>query len=256
MRKTNTVMAGVAALAAVAALGACGNSATKEATSSAPAVAQTSTSAPAVGVAHNHGDIMFAQHMIPHHQQAVEMSDMILAKQGIDPRVVTLAEKIKAAQAPEIAQMQGWLNQWGTPGMGGGMTGGMSGMPGHGGMSGMPGMGDSPGMSGTPTTTTTMPGGSMMPSGSMMPGMGDMADMPGMQGMMSAADMDALKNAQGVEAGKLFLTQMITHHQGAITMAQNEIKDGLNPDALALAKSIITSQQAEIDTMNQILSSL
>jgi len=75
-------------------------------------------------------------------------------------------------------------------------------------------------------------------------------------GMMSAADMEALKNADGVAASKLFLTGMITHHLGAITMAQNEIKDGQFPDAIALSKSIISGQQKEIDTMNQILSSL
>jgi len=39
-------------------------------------------------------------------------------------------------------------------------------------------------------------------------------------------------------------------------MAQNEIKDGQFPDAIALSKSIISGQQKEIDTMNQILSSL
>ena len=109
-------MTGVAALAAVAAIGACSNSATKEATSSAaPSTAQSSSAAPAV--AHNQADMMFARMMIPHHQQAVQMSDMILAKQGIDPRVVDLAKQIKAAQGPEIDQMQGWLNQWGMPGM-------------------------------------------------------------------------------------------------------------------------------------------
>ena len=53
--------------------------------------------------------------------------------------------------------------------------------------------------------------------------------MPGMDGMMSEEDMAALQNAQGVEASKLYLTQMIKHHQGAITMAQNEIKDGQYP---------------------------
>jgi uncharacterized protein (DUF305 family) len=182
--------------------------------------------------------MMFARMMIPHHQQAVQMSDMILAKQGIDPRVVDLARQIKAAQGPEIDKMQGWLNQWGMPGM--------SGMPenapsDHGGMHG----------SDTATTSPTTP-----PSGSMMPGMPGMDDMPGMDGMMSPADMQALQNAHGVEASKLFLTQMIEHHQGAITMAENEIKNGQFPDAVALAKSIATSQQKEIDTMNQILSSL
>ncbi|HYJ56285.1 MAG TPA: DUF305 domain-containing protein, partial [Mycobacterium sp.] len=64
------------------------------------------------------------------------------------------------------------------------------------------------------------------------------------------------KNAQGVEASRLFLTQMITHHQGAIDMAQNEVTNGQNESVLALAKSIITSQQKEIDTMKSILSSL
>ena len=44
--------------------------------------------------------------------------------------------------------------------------------------------------------------------------------------MMSPSDMEALDKAQGVEADKLFLTQMITHHQGAIDMAGNEVKTG------------------------------
>lgn len=92
-----------------------------------------------------------------------------------------------------------------------------------------------------------------MPGMSGMPGMDDM---PGMSGMMSPADMQALQNAQGVDASRLFLTQMISHHQGAITMAQSEIKDGQFPDAVALAKSIASSQQKEIDTMNEILKSL
>lgn len=50
--------------------------------------------------------------------------------------------------------------------------------------------------------------------------------MTGMDGMMSEQDIQALTNAQGVDASKLFLTQMIQHHQGAITMAQSEIKSG------------------------------
>ncbi len=60
---------------------------------------------------------MFAQQMIPHHQQAIEMSDIVLARKGIDPRVTDLATAIKAAQGPEIKQMQGWLGQWGNPPM-------------------------------------------------------------------------------------------------------------------------------------------
>ena len=77
---------------------------TTEATSSsAPSAPQTSAAE------HNQADMTFTDMMIPHHQQAVEMSDMILAKPGIDPRVVDLTQQIKAAQGPEIEQMQGWI---------------------------------------------------------------------------------------------------------------------------------------------------
>ena len=249
MNKTRTVLTGVAALAATAAIGACSNSATKEAapsaSSSVPSASSGTSSSVAPASAHNQADMQFAHMMIPHHQQAIEMSDIILGKQGIDPRVVDLATQIKAAQGPEIEKMQVWMDQWG--------MGGMSDMPG---MSGMPGM-DHGGMHGSDSsaaapTTSMMPSGSMMRSGSMMPGMG----MSGMDGMMSPAEMDALKNADGVQASKLFLTGMIKHHQGAITMSQDEINNGESADAIALAKSIIESQQKEIDTMNQILGSL
>ena len=58
-------------------------------------------------------DEMFVTMMIPHHQQAIEMSDILLAKDGVDARVVELAEQIKAAQGPEIDKMLGWLEDWG-----------------------------------------------------------------------------------------------------------------------------------------------
>jgi uncharacterized protein (DUF305 family) len=192
--------------------------------SSAPATASAEATTTPSGEAHNDADVMFAQHMIPHHQQAIEMSDMLLAKQGIDSRVTELAKQIKAAQGPEIQQMQGWLTQWGNPAMPPMTSGDMS------------GHGDMPGMSGTPMPTTS--------------------GMPGMSGMMSEQDMTALQNAQGVEAGKLFLTQMIAHHEGAITMAQNEIKDGQYAAAVELARSIVTAQQKEIETMKGIIAAL
>lgn len=225
-----TVVTGVAALAAVAALGACSNTATKEtketreAASSSVSVssasaAPSSASTSAQAAAHNNADMMFAHMMIPHHEQAIEMSDIVLGRDDIDPRVVQLASQIKDAQGPEIQQMQGWLKQWGM---------GMDGMPGHGGMGDMPGHG----------------------------GMGNMDGMGGMDGMLSAEEMDALKTAEGIDATKLFLTGMIKHHQGAITMSQDEITNGEFPDAVALAKSIVESQQKEIATMNQILGTL
>lgn len=209
-----------AALAPALVLSACSNSSQSEqdvssVTTSAVATLSPSASASegAQAQAHNDADVTFAQGMIPHHQQAIEMSDMLLAKQGIDGRVVSLANEIKAAQGPEIQQLQGWLSEWGvsataSPGAG------MPGMPGH-----------------------------------------DMGNVGG-GGMMTEEDMTALRDAQGVEASRLFLTQMIEHHRGAVAMAQTEVDNGQFAPAIEMARSIIASQQNEIETMEQILGSL
>jgi hypothetical protein len=100
------------------------------------------------------------------------------------------------------------------------------------------------------------------PTTPMMPGMENPGpsttpSQSGMNGMMSQEDVAALQNAQGVEASRLFLKQMIGHHQGAITMAQNEINTGqYTRPRLFLARSIVTTQQQEIATMQGILGSL
>src|SRR5262249_8118386 len=181
--------------------------------------------------------------------------------QGIDPRVMNLANQIKAAQGPEIQQMQGWLSQWGQPTMP--MMPGM--MP-NGTMmpSGtmMPGPGMAPG-EGTPTPPgdthhTTAPSETSAPSPSTpaMPGPGGMPGMGPMPGLMSEQDRAAWQTARGVDASRLFWTQMISHHQGATTMAQQKIDSGQSPPAVALAHSIATSQQQEINTMQGLLGSL
>lgn len=61
---------------------------------------------------HNDADVEFAQGMIPHHRQAVEMADLATTRAS-DPKVKDLAARIKQAQAPEIATMTGWLEDWG-----------------------------------------------------------------------------------------------------------------------------------------------
>ena len=220
MQMNRIIGIAAAAVATALALSACSNSSqseqdTSSMTTSAVATPSSSASASdgAQAQAHNDADVTFAQGMIPHHQQAIEMSDMLLAKQGIDGRVVSLANEIKAAQGPEIQQLQGWLSEWGvssttSPGAG------MPGMPGH-----------------------------------------DMGNMSG-GGMMTEQDMTALRNAQGVEASRLFLTQMIEHHRGAVAMAQTEVDNGQFAAAIEMARSIIASQQKEIETMEQILGSL
>lgn len=167
-----------------------------------PGMGGTEPSPTELAVEFNAADEMFATMMIPHHEQAIEMSNIILGKDGIDERVVALAERIKAAQTPEIETMISWLDAWGADSSMGGMEG----------------------MGGT--------------------------------GMMSDDDMAALDAAQGVDASRLFLEQMIAHHQGAIDMAQTEVDNGINPDAVALAGKIIEDQTAEIAEIQQLLTQL
>ena len=74
-----------------------------------------------------------------------------------------------------------------------------------------------------------------------------------MQGMVDAATMTQLESMNGAEFDKLWLESMISHHQGAIEMAKAEIANGDNVDAKALAKNIVTTQEAEIGQMKQML---
>lgn len=60
-------------------------------------------------------DIMFAQMMIPHHQQAVDMSNLALEKSS-NGEILALAKQIKDAQAPEIQEMEHWLEHAGVSG--------------------------------------------------------------------------------------------------------------------------------------------
>jgi uncharacterized protein (DUF305 family) len=168
------------------------------------------TNAPASSAAAAFGDadVTFAQHMIPHHQQALAMAALADTR-AADPEVKKLAGQIKAAQDPEIATMTGWLTAWNKP----------------------------------------------LPMASTDHGM-DMGGGTAMPGMMSGADMTKLAAATGKSLDKQFLTMMIAHHEGAITMAKDEISTGKNADAIALAKQIITAQEAEIATMKTILARL
>ncbi|MEC3979302.1 DUF305 domain-containing protein [Amycolatopsis sp. H20-H5] len=85
-------------------------------------------SASASAAGHNQADVTFAQQMIPHHQQAVEMAKLVPAGTANQP-IRDLASRIQQAQDPEIATMTGWLTAWGAPAP-------MAGMD-HGSMAGM-----------------------------------------------------------------------------------------------------------------------
>ena len=165
---------------------------------------------------HNDADIMFAQMMIPHHQQAVEMSEMLLAKEGIPAQVVEFAQGVIDAQGPEIDRMNAMLEAWGQQPV---------------------------------TDSGSM--GTMDEMGGM-----DHGEMGSMSGMMSQKDMTALEEAQGTEAARLYLEQMTAHHEGAVDMARDEVADGQNPHVITLAEQIINDQEAEIAQMQQMLTDL
>ncbi|MGY0006767.1 DUF305 domain-containing protein [Micromonospora sp. I033] len=195
-----------ATFAAALTLAACGGDHSTSGHGS-PGAARTGTATAGAPASFGEADVMFAQMMIPHHQQAVAMSELAESR-AADPEVKRLAGQIKAAQAPEIATMSGWLAAWGRP---------------------------------APSTA----------AGHGMPGMDH-----GMPGMMSEAEMARLGAASGSDFDRQFLTMMIAHHEGAITMAREELARGANPDTRALAQQILTGQQGEIDAMRKMLDRL
>jgi uncharacterized protein (DUF305 family) len=150
---------------------------------------------------YNADDVAFATNMIPHHQQAVELSALV-PDRSTNAELVELAQQISAAQQPEINVMKVFLVQWNeNPDTN-------SGHAGHGNT---------------------------------------------MQGMVDAATMTKLQSMNGEEFDRLWLESMISHHHGAIEMAKAEIANGDNVDAKALANNIVTTQEAEIGQMKQML---
>ena len=62
----------------------------------------------------NEADVAFVEKMVPHHTQALQIA-ALAPDRASDSRVLALAERIQAAQGPEIDAMQGWLAQQGLP---------------------------------------------------------------------------------------------------------------------------------------------
>jgi len=78
--------------------------------------------------------------------------------------------------------------------------------------------------------------------------------MSGMSGMMTEEDMASLEAASGREFDQMWLSMMIEHHTGAVEMARTELEDGSDPQAQQLATDIIEAQEAEIATMEELIS--
>ncbi|MEU6553487.1 DUF305 domain-containing protein [Streptomyces sp. NPDC046915] len=216
--RTRTRRAALAATAVTAALvlAACGNDdGTTGSGHQGHGSTPTSSSATAASGAHNAQDVSFAQGMIPHHRQALEMA-RLAADRASSAKVKDLAARIEKAQDPEISTMSGWLKAWNekVPASGGSMNS----------MDSMPGMDHSAHSTGS-----------------------------GMSGMMDDEEMKKLAKASGNGFDTMFLTMMVEHHRGAVEMATAEKTKGRYGPATAMADDIVTGQTAEITEMNKLL---
>lgn len=161
-------------------------------------------------------DISFMQGMIMHHSQAVEMTDLLRTRTH-NPDLQALGKRISISQSDEIIYMKQWLQEHGKP-----TEMQMGGM-------------DMPGMKG------------------MDPDMSSMALMPG---MLTPRQMAALAKANGGLFDHLFLTGMIQHHKGALTMVQDLFDTaGAGQDNVLFdfATDIDSTQRAEIRIMQALL---
>lgn len=145
----------------------------------------------------NGADFRYAQMMIVHHRQALTMTELAPGRAS-SPKVKKLAERIAAAQGPEIDAMEGWLKNNGGP---------------------------------------------------RQQGAHDHHSMPG---MATEDQLKELRNAKGTAFDELFLKLMITHHEGAVTMAAEVLSEGNNVLVEEMANDVIAQQTSEINRMRSL----
>src|SRR6476646_10177306 len=139
MNRTVRALAAAAALTTILAAGACSSESAgsshgpghdlSSASSGLPAGGPSAPGAGKAAAGQNQTDVTFASSMVPHHEQAITMADLALAK-ATDARVKQLASQIKNAQDPEITTMTRWLTAWGSAPMPSGHDMGGMGMDG------------------------------------------------------------------------------------------------------------------------------
>lgn len=152
----------------------------------------------------NSADFSYVRMMIEHHRQALVMTELA-DKHAESATVRRIADRIDAAQRPEIDAMKGWLTTHGGPR-------GQHGHEGHGDQG---------------------------------------AEHGSMPGMATDAQLGRLRAARGERFDALFLKLMITHHQGAVTMATDVLSDGNNVRVEEMATDVIAQQTVEIDRMRK-----
>lgn len=218
----------IAVLVAASALGAC-SSAPRPAPQTTAQPATTSQSdRPSIAKAradsarhpYTKADVDFMSHMIGHHAQALVMSGWA-PTHGASPAVRRLAERIINAQQDEIATMQRWLRDRRQP------------VP-------------EPALS---SSNGARPTGMKM----RMNGMEHQMLMPG---MLTEAQMNELDHARGAEFDRLFLSYMIQHHKGAVSMVEDLLRSyGAAQDetVFKFANDVSVDQSTEIARMERML---
>lgn len=169
-------------------------------------------------------DFRYVEMMIPHHQQALEMTALV-PERVVDQRVRLLAERIEHSQGPEINAMRAWLERNGRPWADGAPTG----SSGHG---------------------SSEHGSAGHGSTEHAPDRHDHGLMPG---MATPEQMAALAAARGTEFDRMFLELMIAHHQGAVEMAHEVLAKGRDVEVLGMAQDVAVTQTAEIERMREML---
>ena len=164
-------------------------------------------------------DVAFMQGMIVHHQQAVDMADLV-ADRTNNPEIIEMAARIRASQDDEIAFMRAWLTERGES---------------------VPAMDDPHAMHGSHA------------------GHGAHSGHPPMQGMATPEQMAALAASSGTEFDRLFLDLMIRHHAGAVTMVEQLLArpgSAYEPELFQFVNDVNNEQQAEIRRMDAALRGL
>jgi uncharacterized protein (DUF305 family) len=193
---------------------------------SAPARA-TQTAAPSTKparVGYTAADVEFMQGMIGHHAQAIVMAKMC-PSHGASAQLRIFCDKVIRSQRDEIDLMQTWLRDRGE-------------------------------MVPDPDDPHSMHMMHMAMDSTMKMDMSHEMLMPG---MLTAAQLAQLDSARGTEFDRLFLTDMIRHHEGALVMVQKLFDTpgaGQTPEIFGYATGVDADQRAEIERMQRMLTTI
>lgn len=188
-------------------------------------LALRSTRAELAAVAGSPIDVGFAQSMSLHHQQAIAMSKFML--DGRPTGLGRLAQTIADAQIAELGQMYGWLRLWNQPFVP--PTRGMDWML----------LGREP------------------PDAALSKYLLDCSRSPtGMTGLATPDQINRLRQLEGTERDRHFLTLMLAHHEGGVPMARFAADNGRVAAVRELAARVVMEQSREIDMIQRMLAIL